>query len=345
MTSTNFNYIIGFVIAAILIYILIVTALSFQKTRYRMSIKHSPDQGGITVITSSRILNLEKPLIDHYLSRLADNLKYLSKKVDPVRCDAIKLYLIHANNKLVKQISEKSEKIQDKVQRKRAKLQKKINSMASIMFSNDQNEDDARSIILEIILNIEILIFVLKIAPPSNDVIDVSDIDNIGEIIYNFACYESNQIYLEDLSSDILDMQYAKESPFEDAFIATPKKHPGSFNQFVDFNKHQNINENTPHARNHIFSRQKQKESLKGIKKTSMGLARIRKEKYRESFPKKLQAPNGLDRDQVRDRISQAQEDFISSRPDRYKKRKNSLVDDYNQIEDSTLHPALAFAY
>jgi len=342
----NLHYVMGFVIVIVLLYIGMQLYTMTHSARYHVNAENTAPRVGITILTNKGPLNLDRSMMDHYLNRLKENLKFLSKRVDPERCAHIKNQLLQARESLKSQIAEHSESgnvQKDQMNDERAKLRSRIDAMSDIMFSNDQNSDDARSIILEMVLDLETILYLTKIIPSEIESIDVRDVDQISKLIYEQAC-----IPIENVTSteDEMPNEDNRESPFEDAFVSVQKKRPGPFETYVDFNKNQNLRETRVGTSSYNPNFKTRKENLSNIRKTSMGLANTTKEKYEPLITRKVPiSKQAKGTDPIRDRVAQAKEEFISSQPHRYQKTKNSLVEDYNYIEDSTVFPGLAFTW
>jgi hypothetical protein len=338
----------------ILVHLSIIMLSAMTSERYKVTTDPKIPRVGITIITNEGAVNLDKLMLDHYLERMKDNMEYLSKRIDPDKCEKIKGDLLQARISLQKQILQTSETAgvdqQSDIQEERRKLRERVGVMSDVMFSNEQNPEDAANIILEMILDLETLMYLVKIIPNEIKSIDLRDVDQIARLIHENACLPKNPTP-QALPSDLALTEYPTEtSPGNDLFIAAPKKRPGSFETFADFNKHQNLSdENNLAHRSNNMSYKMRKNKLKGIRKTSMQLVGedIKKENHKALHTqrrenKKLREQH---KDPIRDRITNAQETFISAHPNRYKKIKSSLIEDYNAIEDHTLFPALAFAY
>jgi hypothetical protein len=353
--SINCNYALGFIIVLFLLYLSLITWVSMKSERYAVTTDPKIPRIGITIVTNEGVVNMDKLMMDHYLNRMKDNLEYLSKRVDPDKCEKIKEHLIKARASLQEQILKSSENFdvygeQSDLQDERRKLRERVGKMSEVMFSNEQNPDDASSIIVEMILDIETLLYLVKIIPHEIKAIDLRNVDQISKIIYEQACLPKNPSP-QTLSGDLIPTEFTSEtSPGNDLFIAEPQKSPGSFETFADFNKHQNLSDDNNAAyRSNNMSYKTRKNKLRGIRKTSMRLGGedIKKENHKALHTQKRETKKLREhhKDPIRDRVTNAQETFISAHPNRYKKTKSSLIEDYNAIEDHTLFPALAFAY
>lgn len=345
MPSVNFNYVLGFVIVIVLIYMSLEILLHVRTSRYQLTTEDALPQVGITVITNRGPLRLDKHMFFHYINRLKENLEYLSKQVDPEKCEMIKSQLQIAKESLTSQIDQHTGLLlRDDIKTERLRLRKRIDTMAEIVFSNNQNPDNAQSIILEMILDLETLMYMTKMIPNEIESIDVRDVDQIAKLIYEHACYPTQT--KEELNSDIQHWDNSPEKPFEDSFIADPKHSPGSFETFVDFSKHQNITETRRSTSTYKPSLKNQKKNLKNLRKISLESANVNKERYGANKSRKYKTFKESDgTDPIRDRVLQAREAFTAENPNRYIRKKSSLIEDYNELEDATLHPALAFAY
>lgn len=351
--NKDFNYILGFVVVATLIFISIIIIKNSQKTRYKILTEQISPAIGVTLITNRGPINLDQGMLDHYLTRLRDNIEYVSKRIDVDRCEEIHDELVKAKNSLKSQIQEKSElgNIEQiaSIQEERQKLRTRINAMADIMFENDQNPEDTRSILLELIMDVETLLYLTKVIPLEIDSVDIHDVDQVIKLIYETACNSSivEPYTNEDLKpqEDLIDEEILGKDPGEDTFISRPKLQPGQRGIYADFNKHQDLGD-LSHTTKFQTSYKNQKRSLKNLRSLSLDLvSQKQKEKYRESSARKVRvSPQEEGTDVIRDRYTQAKEAFISEHPGRYTKKRNSLIDDYDYMEDATIMPGLAYA-
>lgn len=348
----NFNYALGFIIVAVLIYLSIVMLASIKSEKYEITIDSKNTGRVTTILTNEGIIKLDNLLTEHYLDRMKSNLEYLAKHVDKDKCEKIKDQLTKARESLQTQILNTSEianiSQQSDIQEERRKLRERAGSMGNIMFSNEQNPDDASSIITEMMLDMETLMYLVKIIPDEIKSIDLRDVDLIAKLIYEQACLPKT--HEPNLNEDITPTIYPSEnSPGDGLFISANQQNPSSFDTFADFNKHQNLSdENNISVRPTNMSYMERKKNLKNIRKTSMSLGgEMNNEKHKASniLIQKTSKLKEQHKDPIRDRVTNAQETFISAHPTRYKKTKSSLVEDYNAIEDHLVFPALAFAY
>jgi hypothetical protein len=349
-TVTNFNYVLGFIIVIILIYISIITLISRKSERYKLTNEFIISKKGITVFTKEGAINLDSLMLDHYLNRIKDNLEYLSKHIDSDKCEIIKKQLTDARASLHDQIVKTSELAdlnqQSELQEEIGKLKERVGSMSNVMFSNEQNPDTSASIIIEMIIDMETLIYLVKMIPNEIKSIDLRDIDQISNIMHKQSCVPNNPE--PQANEDIKEIEFPSEtSPGDEMFIANPKHRPGSFETFADFNKHQNLSdENNISHRPNNMSYSLRKKKLNNIRKTSMLLGgEIKKENHKSLHTQKRETKKLREqhKDPIRDRFTNAQETFISAHPNRYRKTKSSLLDDNNDIEDNLLLPKIEF--
>lgn len=331
----NLHYVMGFVIVLVILYISMRLYIMTNSTRYKVSAEDNLPRVGITILTNHGPLNLDRNMMDHYLNRLKENLEYLSQIIDIDKCEKIRNELVQARESLKNQVvkTQLNEKQKDQMWKERTRLRTRISTISDIMFDNDQNPDSIKSIMMEMILDLETILYMTKIIPSEIESIDVRDVDQVAKLIYEHACMPLEKPHSEE---DPKPQNDNFEMPFEDAFFAVHKKRPSSFETFVDFNKHQNLQEHRVGTSSYNPSHKTRKENLSNIRKTSLTLARPEKEKYRPSIARKVAvSKEAKGTDPIRDRIQEAREEFISSQPNRYKPRKNTLVQDYNHLEDS----------
>jgi hypothetical protein len=314
ITPINFNYALGFIIMIILMYLSIVIVKSIKSERYQVTTDSEIPRIGITIITNEGVVHLDRLMMDHYLNRMKDNLEYLSKRIDPEKCEKIKEQLTQARASLQEQVlkaSESSSITEHNIQDERNELRKRVGTLSNIMFSNDQNTDTASSIMIEMIMDLETLMYLVKIIPHEIKSIDLRYVDQIAKIIHENLCLPKNPI--PNANKDVIPTDFpAETSPGNNLFIAIGKEHPGSFETFADFNKHQNLSdENNIQHRPNNMSYKARKNKLKNIKKTSMflgGGGDIKKENHKALYTqsretKKLKEQH---KDPIRDRVINA---------------------------------------
>lgn len=332
MFEVNYNYLLGFFIVIIIVYI---AARLLEKLIQKSKDFTSDDVNDlrITVITNKGTLKLNQDMMTHYLNRLKENMEYLNKIVDPQKCEKIRIELEKAKRKLKIQVEKNSvSSVYEDINYERIRLRRRVNTLSDVLFENDQNKDDAKSIILEMILDLETLLYLIKVIPHEIDSIDSRDVDNIINLIYKNACYKN-----EDNLNKIEENQefINSEESFNSLSESLPKN-INNFGTFVDFSKHQDLLGNT-------FSRLQNLPKLKDINKNlynmkTVGLSSFnpKKEKLQTSSPRKYKIFKSIEsRDFVKDKIVKARNSYENLNNKNPSKRY--LLNDYDSIEEETI--------
>lgn len=331
----------------VILYMSIVWLAQVRSTKYMQVSETTAPKIGITIITDKGPMNLDQNMLEHYLNRLKENIEYLSKRVDPEKCEYIKKELTQAKDSLKDQVVQTSEaanaQTQSTIQIERAKLKTRINKVSDILFENNQNPDGIKSILLEIILDLETLMYLTKIIPMQIKNIDVQDIDQIARVVYENACVPE---YQAESTSDFVASKLDPDTPFEDSFSDGTgnlnDKIPSQFGIFADNFKNQDLTETRIGTSSYNPSLKNRKKNLKNLRQASLDMETLKKEKDRSLSIKKFKvAPQSEGVDIVKDRVIQMKDNFISERPDRYKKKKNSLVGAYSYLFDPAIYPGV----
>jgi hypothetical protein len=323
LNKVNFNYVLGFVIVAVILYASI-------RIIWRVDIKHimpafisssapAVQEAQTIIITGAGSSSLNKRMTEHYLNRFRENIIYLSKRIDVDKCEDIRASIVEANESLKTQIIEAQEAggtvTATTLQEEQAKLRLRENTMSDIMFTNNDSLDGIKSIFIEITNNLETLMLLTKIIPEKIPSVDVSYIDNISMLIYEHACLPQESFVTEP-----------KQNNYSDPDTKQPEL--TQFGMYAEFDTKDNFRDKPRHVKKMDMTK---KENI--INKKQFSMLTVDSQSKTRPFERSIASTQKHLNARTVD-VEQTKDNFLEANPNRHKAKKDSLLQSYDYLEN-----------